>query len=243
MALLVAPTSSQKRGMMFFWVNIGLFLPLHIHNSFFPLQNFYLLTFPPLFISVQSLHSPLTAQFFSNVSRHVMKILSGKSLLFISKPLHTDILFSCHDSCLGGHPRQIQTLVFVSCNYLWPGMQTFVQHYIKACDTCPCIKSPCHKPYGLLKPLDIPEHPWKSISMDFIIKLPLSHGYNSIWVICDCLMCYTHLIPCNETIDVPGLAWPFLDHIFHYHGLPDSIPTRPSRPAYMHIVLINRTIG
>jgi hypothetical protein len=102
-------------------------------------------------------------------------------------------------------------------------MQTFVQCYVEACDTCPCIKSPCHKPYGLLKPLNIPEHPWKSISMDFIIKLPLSHGYDSIWVVCDHFMCYADLIPCNKTIDMPGLVWLFLDHIFHYHGLPDSI--------------------
>jgi transposase InsO family protein len=59
--------------------------------------------------------------------------------------------------------------------------------------------------------------------MDFIVKLPLSHGYNSIWVICDHLTHYAHFIPCNETIDVPSLVWLFLDCIFHYHSLPDSI--------------------
>jgi hypothetical protein len=36
-------------------------------------------------------------------------------------------------------------------------------------------------------------------------------------------MCYAHLIPCNKTIDVPGLVWLFLNCIFHYHSLPDSI--------------------
>ena len=36
-------------------------------------------------------------------------------------------------------------------------------------------------------------------------------------------MQYAHFVPCSETLDAPGLAWLFLDHIFCYHGLPDSI--------------------
>lgn len=102
-------------------------------------------------------------------------------------------------------------------------MQTFVRRYVEACNTCPHIKLPRHKPYGLLNPLDIPECPWKSISMDFIVKLPVSHSYDSIWVVCDRFTWYAHFIPCNETIDAPQLAWLFLDRIFRYHSLPDSI--------------------
>lgn len=59
--------------------------------------------------------------------------------------------------------------------------------------------------------------------MDFIVKLPISHGYDSIWVVCDRFTRAAHFVPCNETIDSPGLAWLFLDRIFRYHGLPDSI--------------------
>ena len=59
--------------------------------------------------------------------------------------------------------------------------------------------------------------------MDFIVKLPVSHGYDSIWVVCDRLSRAAHFIPCNESITAPELAWLFLDRIFRYHGLPDSI--------------------
>ena len=59
--------------------------------------------------------------------------------------------------------------------------------------------------------------------MDFIIKLPLSHRYNSIWVVCDCLTCAAHFIPCKEAMTAVELAWLFLDRIFRYHGLPESI--------------------
>jgi transposase InsO family protein len=59
--------------------------------------------------------------------------------------------------------------------------------------------------------------------MDFIVKLPISHGYDLIWVVCDRLTCAAHFIPCQESMNAPELAWLFLDCIFHLHGLPDSI--------------------
>ncbi|KAJ8502741.1 hypothetical protein ONZ45_g11483 [Pleurotus djamor] len=59
--------------------------------------------------------------------------------------------------------------------------------------------------------------------MDFIVKLPLSHNYDSILVVCDRFTRAAHFIPCSETITSPDLAWLFLDRIFRYHGLPSSI--------------------
>ena len=37
-----------------------------------------------------------------------------------------------------------------------------------------------HYPYRPLKQLPVPEHPWNSISMDFIEKLPPSSGFDAI---------------------------------------------------------------
>ena len=59
--------------------------------------------------------------------------------------------------------------------------------------------------------------------MDFIVKLPVSHGYDSIWVVCDRLTHAAHFIPCREAMNAPELAYLFLDRIFRLHGLPDSI--------------------
>jgi transposase InsO family protein len=59
--------------------------------------------------------------------------------------------------------------------------------------------------------------------MDFIVKLPLSHGYDSIFVVCDRLTRAAHFIPCRESMTAPDLAWLFLDRIFRLHGLPHSI--------------------
>ena len=59
--------------------------------------------------------------------------------------------------------------------------------------------------------------------MDFIVKLPLSHGCDSIWVVCDRFTRAAHFIPTVETLKAPDLAWLFLDRIFKHHGLPESI--------------------
>ena len=146
-----------------------------------------------------------------------------KGRLFVPSPLRADILFSRHDALLVGHPGRTRTLALVQRDYSWPGIQTYVRRYVQACDTCARIKTPRHKPYGLLQPLDIPSRPWKAISMDFIVKLPISHGYDSIWVVCDRLTRAAHFVPCKESMTASELGWLFLDRIFRLHGIPDSI--------------------
>lgn len=61
--------------------------------------------------------------------------------------------------------------------------------------------------------------------MDFIVKLPPSHGYDSIWVVCDQMTRAAHFIPVCESMDAPELARLFLDRMFRLHGFPQSIVT------------------
>ena len=105
--------------------------------------------------------------------------------LFIPLPLCTKILYSHHDSLLSGHPGHAKTYDLIQCDFSWPWMQRFICLYVTSCEVCQCIKNRTHKPYRLLQPLNIPDRPWYSISMDFIVKLPPSHGHDSIWVICN----------------------------------------------------------
>ena len=59
--------------------------------------------------------------------------------------------------------------------------------------------------------------------MDFIVKLPLSHCYDSIWVVCDHLIRAAHFIPICKSMDAPELSCLFMDRIFHHHGFPQAI--------------------
>ena len=80
-----------------------------------------------------------------------------------------------------------------------------------------------HKPYGLLKQLPIPEHPWNSISMDFIETLPTSSGSNSILVIVDRLSKQAIFIPTTIHCTSEDLAVLFMTHVFYKHGVPKHV--------------------
>src|SRR5215471_4577753 len=99
--------------------------------------------------------------------------------------LQLQVLKNKHDHVLSGHFGQNKTLKLVRRDYTWPEIRTFVKDYCKSCTNCVRSKAPRHKPYGFLKQLPIPEHPWNSISMDFIEKLPESDGFTAILVIVD----------------------------------------------------------
>jgi len=49
-----------------------------------------------------------------------------------------------------------------------------------------------------LQPLPIPNQAWKSISMDFITRLPKSKGMTVIFVIIDQLTKYSHFLPLSH---------------------------------------------
>ena len=84
-------------------------------------------------------------------------------------------------------------------------------------------KPQCHKLYGSLKQLPIPERPWNSISMDFIEKLLLSSGFDTILVIVDWLTKQAIFIPAHDTITSVDLARLFVLHVFSKHGVPSHV--------------------
>jgi len=59
--------------------------------------------------------------------------------------------------------------------------------------------------------------------VDFIVKLPLAQGYNTILVVCNCLTKMVHFIPTIGKTSVAGLARLFRDNMWKFHGLPESI--------------------
>ena len=59
----------------------------------------------------------------------------------------------------------------------------------------------------MLKPLDVPEWKWESISMDFIVGLSRLHkGNDSIWVIVDRLTKIAHFVPVKTKTNVGKLT-------------------------------------
>jgi len=81
-----------------------------------------------------------------------------------------------------------------------------VKQYMEGCNFCQKNKNCTKQPVGKLMPNLIPERPWMHISADFITKLLLAQGYDSILVVVDQLTKMVHFTPTTEKTLVKGLA-------------------------------------
>ncbi|KAL5612528.1 uncharacterized protein BROUX77_002684 [Berkeleyomyces rouxiae] len=156
--------------------------------------------------------------------------LDNDGLLFVNdllylpnEDLRVRALKNCHDIMPSGHPGQKNTFELLVREYWWPGMRRDVIRYIRNCEVCQRIKSARHSPYGLLKPLTIPQARWTSVSLDFITGLPVSNSFDMILVVVDRLSKMAHFIPCDSSLDAAGFAKLYLSAVYRLHGLPLDI--------------------
>jgi len=107
--------------------------------------------------------------------------------------------------------------------YYWPQMLDNVELYVKTCLVCQQDKNEQRQPTGILEPLPIPEKPWESISMDFIIGLPRSEGNGNIMVIVDRLSKYAVFVPLPTKFSDEDAARLFFKNVVKYWEIPKSI--------------------
>jgi hypothetical protein len=82
-----------------------------------------------------------------------------------------------HDSPFAGHPGRAKSYDLLSHNHSCNSMRNDVDRYVQNCHTCQRSKPTHEKTYGLLRPVEIPEHPWQDLSMHFVVGLPESEGF------------------------------------------------------------------
>ena len=130
-----------------------------------------------------------------------------------------------HDVGTAGHPEITTTIDNFCRAYYFPQYRTYLTSYVNQCDPCHRDKSRRQKQHGFLQPLPVAKGPWKSISMDFIIKLPRSIQRNdSILAVIDRFTKRAYFIPCREAgMTSPDVAELYLRNIFANHGIPDDI--------------------
>jgi len=140
-----------------------------------------------------------------------------------NEALRAEIIRLHYNMPVGGHGGQWKTVELVTRNFWWPGVMKEVKQYVEGCDACQCNKNHTEQPAGKLMPNSIPEKPWMHISADFITKLPLAQGYDSILVVVDRLTKMVHFILTTEKTLAEGLARLFRDNVWKLHGLLESI--------------------
>jgi transposase InsO family protein len=61
------------------------------------------------------------------------------------------------------------------------------------------------------------------ISVDFIVKLPTSHGYDTIMNVINSITKCAHFIPMHTTINAEDAALLFLKKVWKHHGTPQVV--------------------
>jgi hypothetical protein len=136
------------------------------------------------------------------------------------------IIQSHHDSPVHRHPGISKTVQLTERLYWWPKMRQDITEYVKGCTECQRHKvnnRPTRVPLQPIYPK--PEAmPFETVALDFIIKLPVSQGFDSILTITDqgCTKAAI-FIPCNEDITAEETAALYIKHVFAHFGLPTKI--------------------
>ena len=94
---------------------------------------------------------------------------------------------------------------------------------MEGCDQCQRMKNRVEILAGKLRPNEVLEKPWQHISVDFIMKLPVSRGHDSILVVCDRFSKMSHFVATTEKTTAKGLANLFRDNMWKLHGLLESM--------------------
>jgi len=141
-------------------------------------------------------------------------------------PLRKRLLSLHHDILSSGHRGRERTYENISRSYWWPDMVADVARYVRNCHLCSMIKSSREKYQGVLKPLPVPEHRGKHLSMDFIVGLPASRYrgelVTNILVIVDRLTKKKRFLPCAN-MSAESVADLFYDNVWRHDGTPLSI--------------------
>nr|GEX79849.1 retrotransposon protein, putative, Ty3-gypsy subclass [Tanacetum cinerariifolium] len=111
-----------------------------------------------------------------------------------------------HKSKYSIHPASDKTYQDLKKLYWWPNMKADIATFVSKYLTCAKVKAEHQKPSGLLQQPEIPEWKREKITMDFVLGLPRTpSGYDSIWVIVDCLTKSAHFLPMKKTDNIEKL--------------------------------------
>ena len=164
--------------------------------------------------------STLVEEIKSLVTEQDPKGENGRIWVPEKNDLRRRLLELYHDTPITGHLGITGTYELVSRGYWWENMHEYIKQYVNNCQMCIRAKKRNYKLHGVLRPLPIPEGPWQWTESDHIVKLPVSKGFDSIYVVVDRFTKMAHFIPTTERVSEEDLIDIHLKNVWKLHGLP-----------------------
>ncbi|KOM51585.1 hypothetical protein LR48_Vigan09g024400 [Vigna angularis] len=133
------------------------------------------------------------------------------------------LLDEFHVTKTGGHSGVYRTYRRIAQSLYWVGMKKEITEFVASCTVCQQHKYVTASPQGLLQPLPIPQAVWEEISLDFIVRLPKSQGYDAIMVVVDRLSKYAHFLALKHPYSAKTVGDVFAKEVIRLHGIPVSV--------------------
>ena len=136
------------------------------------------------------------------------------------------VLSEAHDNALEtAHAGPEKLWQNLSQRFYWKRMRRDIVSYCQSCDICQKTKPLNFGKFGFLISNPIPSRPYQSISMDFIVNLPWSNGFNAIYVVVDRMTKHASFIPTTTGLTAEDFSSLFVQKIICRFGIPESIVT------------------
>jgi len=166
----------------------------------------------------------------NNVNFEIInEILTFQDLIYVLTRCKQEMINNHHKSMIHEHQGLNKIIERISRTYYFSKMRKQIEDIIRKCNVCICTKHNRHKLYELLKDLSTLNHAWKSIALNFIVKLSKSKKrviettYDFILIITDRLIKYEYFLSYKKATFAEDLTYTFLRMIVANHELSDEI--------------------
>jgi len=137
----------------------------------------------------------------------------GKVYVPKDEELRMEIIQLHHDVLVARYGGKWKTTELVIRNYWWLEMTKDIGKYVEGYDMCQRMKNRTETPAEKLKLSKVLEKLWTHIMVDFIKKLLVVAGKDTILVVCNRLSKMTHFVATIKRMSAEGLARLFKDNI------------------------------
>ncbi len=159
----------------------------------------------------------------------INEILTFQDLIYVSTRCRQEMINDHHKSMIHEHQSLNKIIERIFKIYYFSKMRKQIEDIIKKCNVCIYTKHNWHKLYELLKSLSTLNCAWKSIALNFIVKLFKSKEriiktmYDFILIITDRLIKYEYFLSYKKATFAKDLTYTFLRTIVANHELSDEI--------------------
>ena len=138
--------------------------------------------------------------------------------------LRKAILQEAHSESFSIQPSSTKMYRDLKVSYWWSGMKIDVSEFVTKCLVCQKVMAEHQVPSKLLQPIRIPEWKWDRITMDFVVRLPLTRRkHDLVWVVVDRLTKSTHFLPVRTDYSLHKIAKLYIKEIVWLHRILLSI--------------------